>query len=150
MADFYGCLLSTSFTVKDTAAFLADPDVETIKRHCEAENGFFEVDHGAGVWAFGWEGQYPGMVLNGTDDDGTETELDITDVIQRHITPGEACKIAVTGNEKLRYTGGLICFVTAKGTAYFDATVDWAERLTENDVDALGVAFKSMCETVQS
>lgn len=132
MADFYGCLESTSFRVKDRDAWLADPDVQRVKAHATSEEGFFEEsEKGDGYWAFGWYGQYPSWILTTFSENDEESEdLDITDVIQRHIVPGDVCRIGISGNEKLRYIGGGICWVSSTGTVYFEGTTEWSEKIT--------------------
>lgn len=146
MADFYGALSSTSFRVKDVAAFIADPDVQRIRKHATSEDGgFFDgpfddeqasAHDKPGYWAFGWYGQYPSTILQWFDDDDEEIELDICDVIQRHIRPGDVCRIGVSGNEKLRYIGGPLCWVTSKGSTYFDGTTAWDHVVTTGELRA--------------
>jgi hypothetical protein len=129
MADFYGCLESTSFRVKDRAAFLADPDVVYIASHAKAE-GFFDED--GETFSFGWYGQYPSTILTNYDTDtGEENAVSIGDVIQRHIFPGEVCQIGISGNEKLRYIGGDIQWVTSKGVVSFNGVTEWSDRTSE-------------------
>lgn len=129
MADFYGALESTSFRVKDRDAWLADPDVQKIKGHAEGD-GFFEEEKD-GYWAFGWYGQYPSPVLSEWDDESDEEKnLDITEVIQRHIRPGDVCQIGVSGSEKLRYIGGILCWVSSQGIISFDGETCWQDKLT--------------------
>lgn len=150
MADFYGCLECTSFRVKDREAWLADPDVDRLHLYAERESGFFH--EAEGYWAFGWSGQYPSHVLteyceldrdacDREHNDGQEHELDITDVIERHILPGDVCQIGVSGNEKLRYIGGAILYVTSKGTAHWNGCTDWGERITTAGLHDRVVAF---------
>ena len=131
MADFYGCLESSSFRVRDGAAFMADEEVQKIQAYAEGDGGFFESD--GDYYAFGWYGQYPSTVIS-TDYDHEKqeaVELDIAEVIRRHIRPGDVCQIGISGNEKLRYIGGSMAWVTSKGTIYFDATTEPGSRLTE-------------------
>lgn len=139
MADFIGCLESTSFRVKDRESWLADPVVQKLKETAERD-GFFEEDDG-GYWAFGWYGQYPSPVLSAFNEKGEEEEYDILDAIQRHIRPGDACQVSVSGNENLRYIGGPVWFVTSRGTATFDATTEWGSILTEESLRGLAERF---------
>lgn len=152
MADFFGALSSTSFRVKDDVAWLADPDVKQIQEHVKSEEGFFDKAED-GYWSFGWYGQYPGVVLSEWQEeekDGiteeVEVELDITEVIARHILPGDVCQIAsvtmpvcadydgISGSEKLRYIGGMMFWVSSKGVVSFDAQVSWSEKLRAPEV----------------
>jgi hypothetical protein len=133
--------------VKDRDAFHADPDVKKLK-HKTAEDGFFNEDD-SGYFSFGWIDQYPSwyityMVDNPSDDDDAsekEVELDFTDVVQRHIFPGDVCRIQVSGNEKLRYIGGGICWVTSKGKAYFDGETCWDCKLNTEELAKEAVKF---------
>jgi len=144
MADFYGVLSTTSFRVKNHSEWLDDPDVQRIRDHAIGLGGFFDMDE-HGYWAFGWADAYPGTVITWWDDsedaDDTEEELDMTDVIERHIWPGDVCQIGVSGNEKLRYIGGVLAWVTGKGTAFFDGETGWMLRLTLADLRARSVKF---------
>lgn len=78
MADFYGCLIASSFRLKDEAAWLEDPDVKRLIEHAKSRGGFCEgsttdlrgkprTDSEAETpvrrWAFGWDDQYPGFSL---------------------------------------------------------------------------------------
>lgn len=139
MADFYGCLESSSFRVRDRELFLADPQVQEIQAHASTDGFFREED---GYFAFGWYGQYPSMVLEIRDnEEGEPVELDIADVIRRHIFPGDVCQIGISGNEKLRYIGGPICWVTSKGTAELSAETRWSDKLREADLVRLAAEF---------
>jgi hypothetical protein len=132
MADFYGCLESTSFRVKDRAAFLADPDVQYLANHAKAE-GFFDED--GETFSFGWYGQYPSAMLTDYDTDtDEEKEMSICEVIQRHILPGDVCQIGISGNENLRYIGGGIQWVTSKGVVSFNGVTEWSNRIRETDL----------------
>lgn len=149
MADFYGALSSTSFRVKDREAWLADPDVQRLQAQAEGD-GFFEESRGH--WAFGWYGQYPSWVLSEYNPDTDESDdLDLTNVIERHILPGDVCQIGVSGNEKLRYIGGGLCWVTSRGTAYIDATTQWDQKLTEKSLRSIVSAFgKSVSKALRT
>jgi hypothetical protein len=150
VSDFYGALESTSFHVKDRAAFLADPDVVKIQEHAKSEGGFFDEEKNTpGEFAFGWYGQYRGTVLRlyneeALDGDLAEydeeaEELDVCAVIQRHIVDGEICQIGISGNEKLIYIGGSIHWVSSKGTAYFDGQTSRGDTVDKKRLlDSLG------------
>lgn len=146
MADFYGTLSSTSFRVKDREAWLADPDVQKIKNHAQGEDGgFFLGEYNrpgkAGYWAFGWYGQYPSWTLTEWDNEDNETEFDIPSVLQRHILPGDVCQIGVSGNEKLRYIGGAMCWITSAGIAYFDAATAWDTVISPGEIRRTALRF---------
>jgi hypothetical protein len=126
MADFYGALSSTSFRVKDEAAFLADPDVAYLKQYVEGK-GFFQKEDG--YFSFAYDDQYPSTVLTDWDGD-TEIEHDFASAISRHIVEGDVCQLGVSGQEKLRYIGGAIVVVTSKGVAYVDGQTCWQTRLS--------------------
>lgn len=148
MADFYGCLESTSFRVKDRASFLADADVQHIANHAKAE-GFFEEN--GETFSFGWYGQYPSTVLTYCDaSTDEEKEVSVCDVIHRHILPGDVCQIGISGNEKLRYIGGELQWVTSKGVASFNGVTEWSEQITETDLLALVDDFTQQVRTVLS
>lgn len=134
MADFYGCLESTSFRVKDRAAFLADPEVALLKAHAVSEEGFFVED--GGYFSFGWYGQYPSIELPVFDDDLPDgiRYLDIGETIRVHILPGDVCQIGVSGNENLRYIGGYIYWVTSQGVVAINGQTCWEDRLSENGI----------------
>jgi hypothetical protein len=138
MADFYGCLESTSFRVKDRAAFLSDPEVAVLQAQ---ENGFWQEDDG--FFSFGWYGQYPSVVLTlyGDDLPDGSREINISETIHRHIFPGDVCQIGVSGNEKLLYIGGDMWWITSKGIISIDGQTCCEDRLTEDcirrRVDAL-------------
>jgi hypothetical protein len=150
MADFYGSLSSTSFHVKDREAFLADPDVQKIQGHALSLDGFFEEEDG--TFAFGWHDQYPSTVLQLMDEDedenGETPELDICEVVRKHIADGEICQIGISGNEKLRYIGGSLNWVSSKGTAYFDGQTCWQDVVTAKSlserVTGLGKEINSL------
>jgi hypothetical protein len=146
MADFYGCLETTSFRVKDRASFLADAEVQHIANHARAE-GFFEQD--GETFSFGWYGQYPSTVLVNYDVNGDEEEeVSICEVIQRHILPGDVCQIGISGNEKLRYVGGDIQWVTSQGVVTFGGVTEWTNRMSEKDLLALVDDFAQQVRTV--
>lgn len=128
MADFYGCLMSTSFRVKDRDAFLDDPEFQDWRDYAKALGGFFDDGRTFGQFAIGYEGLYPSTVrLNDTQ----EQETSLADLIHRHIADEEVAVIAVSGNEKLRYIGGVICFVTASGIVYWSQPcVAWDDHIT--------------------
>jgi hypothetical protein len=121
MADFYGCLESTSFQVKDLQVFLADAEVQMIQEEVKLNEGFFQVEDDNFI-SFGWSGQHPDVLLSVYDDEpDTEPvrEIYITEVIRRHIKKGQVCQIGISGNEKLRYIGGALYWITTKGVAFF-------------------------------
>ena len=126
MADFYGCREATAFRVKNRDAWLADQDVQQLTKYAQSE-GFIEENDG--YWSFGWYDQYPSSILTTYDGDD-ELETDIAEAVRRHILPGDACQIGVSGNEKLRYIGGALQFVTAQGVTYLDGQTSWEDRLT--------------------
>ena len=161
MADFYGCLLSTRFRVKDREKFLADPEVQILKNHAEKNDGFFDEENG--YFLFGWSGSYPGVHIRRDEEEEEEVDLDdgdaelddgkaeqevepddnkahglldITEVIEEHILPGDVCQIGISGNEKLWYIGGWVGWVTSKGTITFNATIESDAILTEDDLHA--------------
>lgn len=142
MADFYGTLISTSFR----GTFLADLDVKKILEHAKGE-GFFDQDEGR--WAFGFYGQYPSTVLQFDRDDQDEPEeLDICEVIQRHLVDGDVCAIAISGNEKLRYNGGQTAYVSARGTVYVDGGAEWSTALTVDQIKARLREYAEQAETL--
>lgn len=134
MADFYGTLLSSSFCVRNLRKFLADPEVKWLIEFVRGEGGFF--DQNGKYFAFGYDGQYPSLLLSRWKDGNHEDEetADVADIIQRHIHPKCACKIVVSGNEKLRSNGGDIVYVTAEGWLYLNGGVYWELKYT---VDSL-------------
>lgn len=127
MSDFYGCLETTSFQVKDAQALKDDPDFALIKRKTE---GFFDVTD-EGIASAGWYGQYPSPQVGDEDD---EDSANLIDVIHRHIKPGEICRISVSGNEKLRYIGGAAWYVTSKGFVDRSEHTEWDTHLTQQNV----------------
>ena len=147
MSDFYGALESTSFRVKDREAFLADPAIAYLQEMVKQPfyNGFFEEDtQHPGYYAFGWNDQYPDPVIKrpATEADPPESRweedenfvaYDLLEVIQRHILPGDVCRVQVSGQEKLLYVGGGLWWVTSRGIVDFDAHTHWDEKLTEAD-----------------
>jgi hypothetical protein len=171
MSDFYGCLLSTRFRVKDREKFLADPEVQILKNHAEKNDGFFDEENG--YFLFGWSGSYPSVYIRPDDneeeeevefddgdvelDDGEtkqevglddkehkekeKVEVNITEVIEEHILPGDVCQIGISGNEKLWYIGGHVGWVSSKGTIEFNATIESDAILTEDDLHAQAERF---------
>ena len=132
MADFYGCLEASAFRVKDKTVWLSDHDVQQIKERLQQE-GFFEEE--TDYWAFGCYGQYPSPLLTfWNEETNEEKEISILDVVQRHIVPGDVCQIGVSGNEKLRYIGGGVWWVTSKGVLYFNAETAWDNKMTESEL----------------
>lgn len=130
MADFYGALSSTAFRVKDREAFLADPAVAAAKEYATSEGGFFEEEEG--YFSFAWHGQYPSWIIQQWDETGEDLhEHDLALAIVDHILPGDVCKIAIGGSEKLRYINGVAAYITSRGVVYYDETVQWSYRLTE-------------------
>jgi len=156
MADFTGTLLSTGFRAKDNSAFLTDPEAQRAMDHIvKGEGGFFDCHDG--WWAFGWYGQYPGSVLQLTcqtcDGEGAtcsecdgegNVEVDLTDIVQRHIHDDDICAIAVSGNEKLRYNGGTTAYVSTKGTVYVDGGAEWGTHLTRADLKGIAEKMKKL------
>ena len=129
---FYGCLSSTYFRVKDQEAFLANPDVQYITEYALG-SGFFEPD-ADGYFAFAWEVEYTSVSIFPDNEDGEENKLTVPDVIQRHILPGDVCRIGISGNEKLRYIGGEIFWITSKGIACFDGCTEWRYQISSGDL----------------
>ena len=140
MSDFYGCLESTSFRVRDKLLFLADADVQRVMAFAKSD-GFFNEDSD-GYFTFGWYGQYPSWVLDTTHDE-QEAPTDIPELLQRHIMPGDVCQIGISGNEKLRYIGGDMCWITSNGVAYLNAHTEWADRLTLTDLASYAEKFRA-------
>ena len=135
MSDFYGALSSTSFRVKDKAKFLADPDTEKLKKIVTDNDGFFEDENG--YFSFGWLGQYPSWIIQEFDDDGGELpEFNICTLIAAYILPGDICRIGISGNEKLRYIGGGIVWISSQGIAYFEGTTEWSTKITTKSLAA--------------
>jgi hypothetical protein len=138
MADFYGCLSSTSFRVKDREAFLADPEVKFIKDWARGNCGFFVSDDDSGFFAFGWEGNYPNCIDPPSDEDLYQDPVDsssyLAGIIQRHILPGDVCQIGISGREKFRFIGGTITWVTSKGSVCFDGFTGYRDK---HDSDSL-------------
>ena len=163
MADFYGCLETSGFHVLNDKAFLADPTIVRLQRTIKQEGGFFEKDKKWG-WAFGWSGQYPDPCIeqqmdcprHGDNDLLCDAEcpdnivsFNILDAIQRHIVPGEVCQVGVSGNEKLRYIGGGLWFVTRKGIACFDGgLVRWDSRFDRSGLRDLAHEFVADVEAI--
>ncbi len=145
MSDFYGCLESTSFRVKDRAAFMADPDVVVLREHASNEEGFWHQKNE--YFSFGWYDQYPSIVLTVyyNDFSNESRDVDIAETIRNHILPGDVCQIGISGNEKLRYIGGAICWVTSKGIIMIDGQTCWENQLTENSIR--GIVEKLAKET---
>lgn len=147
MSDFYGCLESTSFRVKDEKAWLADP-VVTRMRAKNTDSGFMESTDGV-WWAFGWYDHYPSPVLTEWDDArGADVEYDVLEAVQRHILPGDVCQISVSGNEGLRYIGGFVWFVTSKGVAAFDASTEWDVQLRPRSLRRVLKKFVAEAERI--
>jgi|HubBroStandDraft_6_1064221.scaffolds.fasta_scaffold1307004_1 hypothetical protein len=132
MANFCGCLLSTSFRVKDRVAFLADPEVAVIGGQ---EEGFFNEDVD-GYFSFGWYNDCPSILLTLYDDNLPDGERDfaIVETIRLHILPGDVCQIGVSGNEKLRYVGCCVWWVTSKGVIGINGETEWESKLTERSI----------------
>jgi hypothetical protein len=127
---FDGCLLSTRFRVKDREKFLADPEVEAVKNHAEKNQGFFDEEDG--YFLFGWSG----LLLNIEIPLDDNEEEYITEVIRKHILPGDVCQIGISGNEKLWYNGGPLFWITSKGTVSFNGSTETDVKLTEKDLHA--------------
>lgn len=135
---FNGCLLSTRFRVKDREKFLADPEVQILKNHAEQNDGFFDEENG--YFLFGWGGLYLNIEIP-LDDNQEEDELDITEVIEKHILHGDVCQIGISGNERLWYNGGPLFWVTSKGTISFNGSTETDVISTENDLLAQAEKF---------
>jgi hypothetical protein len=129
MADFYGCLLTTSFRVKDREAFLGDPEVQYIKEYAEDNEGFFESGDGE-CFAFGWRGLHPGLICPMGEEEQDDAPNYLAWVIRRHILPGDVCQIGVSGNERLSYIGGTITWVSSKGSAWLDGVTECDRKRT--------------------
>jgi hypothetical protein len=133
MADNYGFVSSSVFRVKDRKAFMADPEVKFIKDYARSKNGFFESSDHRTAFFFGWKEQYPSQGFRPGSD--ISKQFEITDVIQRHIVPGDVCEIHIGYHEPLRrdmLTGinGNITWVTSKGSAFFDGFLDDGRRIS--------------------
>lgn len=178
MSDFYGCLESTSFRVKDGNKFLADPKVKLIIAYAKDNEGFFEeID---GYFSFGWSGAYPSPVVQFSDDGAGCTndddlgtcyqinaavrcphceslndgmyEIDLTELIQFHIVEdeqaGNICQIATSGNKKLIEVGGGLWWITSKGVVSFDACVSWDQAFNREDTLSMVKNFVSDMEKI--
>ena len=145
MAGFYGTLISSSFRVKDDALFLADPLVKLIQRRVEECEGFFEKHEGA--WAFGWMDDQDPQLFDVWGDD-EDAEADLGSAIQPHIVEGDVCKITVFGNEKLRYNGGVVWFVSAQWVLLFDTINSWDDRYSTSDVETMFAEFVEATEAL--
>jgi hypothetical protein len=134
MANYCGTVLSTSFRVKDHEVFLADPEVQRFISHVESEQGFFERD--GEYWAFGWEAINPDLIIYSSDPDSEteEVEVNVCEVIRRHIVDDDVCEIRASGNEKLRYNGGSLAFVSAKAVIEIEAVTGHPGKLTVDGV----------------
>ena len=149
MSDFYGCLLSTRFRVRDREKFLADPEVQDFERHARTNDGVFDEEDG--YFFFGWSGQYPSVVITpyeylvGLDDkwdeEKEEVELDITGVIEKHILPGDLCQVGISGHEKLWNNGGPLFWVTSKGTVSLNIYTQTDVIITEDKLLAQAERF---------
>jgi hypothetical protein len=151
MADFYGALLTTSFRVKDPAAYAADPVIQHFLD--KAQTARFGVDLPKtpdDYTALGWDDQYPGSVDMVWDDEtNDEVEYNLAATIQKHIHPEDACIIQVSGSEKLRYVGGEIAFVTSKGTVWFPfGSNAWDDKMDKKRVYDLLTTFGEQCANV--
>ena len=110
MANYTGIMRTNYFKVFDLDAFSED-----------LPNDAFEITHGAGDNA-------DKIALLGADDDGynllsgiaygsdgEEEEFDITEIVARHLAPGEVAVFQHIGNEKLRYLNGYSVAVDSTG-----------------------------------
>jgi hypothetical protein len=149
MSDFYGCLLSTRFRVRDREKFLAAPEVRAMKEYAEENGGFFLEENG--YFFFGWYDMYPSVAIPPGDyeadaevglyEEEEEVRLDITRVIERHILPGDLCHIGISGNQKLLIIGGALYWVTCNGTVYLDTYIENTDVITEDDLLAQAEKF---------
>ena len=90
---------------------MADLDVARLQEHIKSEDGFFEEEP-EGWFAFGWTGQYPGTVIQRQ----TRGDLDICEIIRKHIKPRDVCQVQVSGSEKLRCIGGELLWISSEGS----------------------------------
>ena len=110
-----GAVRSSSFPVRDMVAFNADPNVQRLKAKCENAavwhgGGFFDIDPGTGLVAFGWAGQY--MVVE-SDDNAAE-------IIQPHLPDGTLVRIIASDYEGVRYVSAIMVIVSSTGIAYLE------------------------------
>ena len=106
MANFYGSCRTNYFTVKDNEAFEeAMSEISGIEVITEGDKyGLLGDDPDGGTW--------PGWIW---DDEGNETEIDITEIVANHLIDGEVAIFMECGAEKLRYIVGCAVAVNNKG-----------------------------------
>jgi len=107
MANYYGNARSNYFAVKDTDAFVAAfaevPDVELV------EDG--------GKWTMlvsgGDDSGWPSITYNHVT--GDDYEIDIPEMVSKHLADGEVAVFMESGAEKLRYIIGFAEAINSDG-----------------------------------
>ena len=129
MANFYGSCRTNYFKVKDDEAFeQAMSEISGVNVITNADGyGLLGDDPDGGTW--------PGWIW---DDEGNETEIDITEIVANHLIDGEVAIFMECGAEKLRYIVGCAIAVNNKGEhkiINLRSIYDQAKELTDRPDD---------------
>lgn len=125
MADYYGTTLCREpFAVKTPDKF------ERLLKKCGIHK---ESDSESGLWYARQEDKFEIYGYNGlgsiyTDDESIES-VEIGDIIQPFLLPGEVAAFIEVGTTKCRYeeSGGYAVVITSKEVKYF-SLYDWVEK----------------------
>ena len=116
MANAYFIVVTEKeFRVKDPEAFKRE--LERLGVYSIRDRGLkggltYDVEEDGRFWLGGYD-----ATLSVWDPE-TDGEIDIGDVIQKHIAPGEVAVLIMIGHEKLRWADGTVLVVSEKGMRY--------------------------------
>lgn len=131
MANYYAKARSNHFLVKDLDAFRAEIAPLEIGIVTQREDGRVSIYDDGGD-SNGW----PAFYYN--EDTDEETEVDLPDLIAKHLVDGEVAILQEVGSEKLRYLSGYAVAVNASGETrqvLLSSIIDLARELGPNVTD---------------
>jgi len=106
MAYWQGTGRSNVFKVKDLDKFFEDMGSLDIELHVVDEE-----TNEVKIFSSG-DGNFPANYFD--DDLGDYVDVDIQDIIQKHLTDDSCCVLIEVGNENFRYLTGWSCAITSK------------------------------------
>jgi hypothetical protein len=114
MSSFTGVIVTEHpFKVKDPKAFVeALSQVGVADGTGKVEGLFYDRERDGSFWIGGYA---PSLFVDDEDESGNYVEVDVAEIIQEHILPGEYADIRCVGNENLRYVIGCALLITSKG-----------------------------------
>lgn len=106
MATYYSQGRTNHFRVKDSQKF--EQEIETLSGHSS-----IEIYNEDGQYCLLFEDGMPTYSYN--EETGEEGEIEMEDVIKKHLADGSVCVMIETGAEKMRYITGYAIAFNNKG-----------------------------------